>query len=535
MKTKTKNPTIILRRWTRFLGAMLTVALMAPVAVFSQSAPVLNLPLDAAINVSTSPTLSFVATAGDSVYHMQIDTSNVFGTTVYNDSTLTGVSDTISGLRNATKYYWRVSVKDSATNGVTSDYSTIHSFTTWDATPTTPLLPVTLGSTDGFAILSYAGITNIDPTSITGDIGVSPLAGSYMTGFDPSNVVGTIYGVDATGPTGSVPAPSMLTVAMGDLTIAYNDAAGRTVDPIGVSGNLGGRTLYSGLYKSTGTLEITSGNLTLDAQGDTNAVWIFQIASSFNMTSGRQVFLSGGAQASNIFWQAGSAATFGTTCVMKGTIMAYTNITFATGASLEGRALARTESVTLQSNTIVRPIRKATKVATPSITSNGSSFADSVIVTLACATSNAQIYYTLNDSTADNTKTLYTAPFTLKATTTVKACAYLMNSTKSDSIKAIFTKDGVPSALNGLAPQKFELFQNYSNQSIEFTVPSNGRTTLRILNMLGQEVAMLFNGEAEAGKYNQVQCNTSGLAKGLYFSKLEFNGKVNLKKMVLVK
>jgi hypothetical protein len=119
-----------------------------------------------------------------------------------------------------------------------------------------------------------------------------------------------------------------------------------------VSGNLGGRTLYSGLYKSTGSLEISSGDLTLDAQGDVNAVWIFQIASSFNMTSGRQVFLSGGAKASNIFWQVGSAATFGTTCTMKGTILAQTTITFATGASLEGRALARTASVTLQSNVI---------------------------------------------------------------------------------------------------------------------------------------------------------------------------------------
>ena len=88
---------------------------------------------------------------------------------------------------------------------------------------------------------------------------------------------------------------------------------------------------------------------------------------------------------------------------------------------------------------------------------------------------------------------------------------------------------------NGLSPQKVALFQNYRNQSIEFTVPSNGRTTLRILNTLGQEIAMLFNGEAEAGKYNQVQFNTSGLAKGLYFSKLEFNGNVQMKKVLLVK
>ncbi len=212
--------------------------------------------------------------------------------------------------------------------------------------------PVTLGLTDGFAILSYAGITNTGPTSITGDVGASPITGASMTGFETVALVGTIYTVDASGPTGYVTNAAMLTQAMLDLTTAFNDAAGRTVNPIGIAGNLGGQTLPPGLYKSTSSLEISSGDLTLDAKGDANAVWIFQIASSFNMTSGRQVFLIGGAKASNIFWQVGSAATFGTTAVMKGTIMAYANITFATGASLEGRALARTESVTLDANTI---------------------------------------------------------------------------------------------------------------------------------------------------------------------------------------
>ncbi|MEX2189330.1 MAG: ice-binding family protein [Bacteroidota bacterium] len=352
MMVSTTSMTSLFSRRARIFGAVLTVAMMVPSVVLSQ-APVLDLPANAAGNVSTSPTLSWIAAAGDSVYHLQVDTSVAFSSTVFDDSTITGVAQDVVGLRNATKYYWRVSVKDSASaGGATSPYSTVRDFTTWTSTPTTPLLPVTLGLTGGFAILSYAGVTNTGPSIITGDVGVSPLAGSYMSGFGTSNVVGTIYGVDATGPSGSIPYPSMLTQAMGDLTIAYDDAAGRTVDPIGVAGDLGGLTLYSGLYKSNSALEITSGDLTLDAQGDVNAVWIFQITSDFNMTSGRQVFLSGGAKASNIFWQVGSSATFGTTTVMKGTIMAYAGITFATGASLEGRALARTESVTLQSNTI---------------------------------------------------------------------------------------------------------------------------------------------------------------------------------------
>src|SRR5207237_4226124 len=107
------------------------------------------------------------------------------------------------------------------------------------------------------------------------------------------------------------------TQAQLDLTVAYNDAAGRTVGAVTVAGNLGGQTLAPGLYTSTSSLEISSGDLTLDAQGDTNAVFIFQMASTLTTTSGRQVILSGGAQAANIYCQVGSSATLGTTSVLE--------------------------------------------------------------------------------------------------------------------------------------------------------------------------------------------------------------------------
>jgi len=136
-----------------------------------------------------------------------------------------------------------------------------------------------------------------------------------------------------------------------DLTTAYNDAAGRSVGAVTVAGNLGGQTLTPGLYKSTSSLEISSGDLTLDAQGDANAVFIFQMASTLTTTS-RQVILSGSAQAANVFWQVGSSATLGTTSVFKGNILAITSITLATGATLDGRALARNGAVTLDTNTI---------------------------------------------------------------------------------------------------------------------------------------------------------------------------------------
>ncbi len=199
--------------------------------------------------------------------------------------------------------------------------------------------PVSLASAASFAVLAGSTVTNTGSTVVTGDLGVSP--GTAVTGFPPGTVTGTIHAGDA-----------VAADAEANLTIAYNDAAGRTLCPISVAGNLGGMTLTPGLYKSTSSLEISSGDLTLDAQLNASAVFIFQMASTFSTTSGRQVILAGGAQASNIFWQVGSSATFGTTSTFIGTVMAYASITMTTGATLDGRALAMTGAVTLDTNTV---------------------------------------------------------------------------------------------------------------------------------------------------------------------------------------
>lgn len=199
--------------------------------------------------------------------------------------------------------------------------------------------PVPLGSAANFAVLAGATVTNTGLTTVTGDLGVSP--GTAVTGFPPGTVNGTIHAGNPTA-------------AQADLTTAYNNAAGRT-GGASVSGNLGGLTLTPGLYTSTSSLEISSGDLTLNAQGNANAVFIFQMASTLTTTSGRQVILSGGAQASNIFWQVGSSATFGTTSVFKGNILALQSITLTAGATLDGRALARMGAVTLDANTVTRP------------------------------------------------------------------------------------------------------------------------------------------------------------------------------------
>jgi hypothetical protein len=203
--------------------------------------------------------------------------------------------------------------------------------------------PVVLGAADNFVVLAGDTVTNTGPTSLTGDLGVSP--GTAVTGFPPGTVTGTQHLADPTSAQGAA-----------DLTTAYNDAAGRTLCPVTVAGNLGGQTLTPGLYKSTSSLEISAGDLTLDAQGDANAVFIFQMASTLTTTSGRQVILAGSAKASRIFWQVGSSATLGSTSAFQGTVMADQAITLETGATLTGRALARIAAVTLDSNTIVKPL-----------------------------------------------------------------------------------------------------------------------------------------------------------------------------------
>jgi len=204
--------------------------------------------------------------------------------------------------------------------------------------------PVALGSINSggndFAVLAHTTVTSVGLTTVTGDLGVWP--GTAVTGFGPGVVTGTIYA-------GVAPADA----AQSSLTAAYNDAAGRPADAT-VAGNLGGRTLNPGVYKSTSTLGISSGELTLDALGDSNGVFIFQIASALTVTSGRQVILSGGAQAENVFWQVGSSATLGTTSNFAGTILAQASVALKTGATLNGRALARDGAVTLESN-IVTP------------------------------------------------------------------------------------------------------------------------------------------------------------------------------------
>jgi hypothetical protein len=217
--------------------------------------------------------------------------------------------------------------------------------------------PVFLGTAGNFVILAKTGISTTGTTSVVGDIGLSPAAASYITGFglimDSSNtfstsalVTGKVYAADYASPT-----PAMMTTVISDMETAYTDAAGRTLPDFTElgAGNIDGLTLVPGLYKwGTGVTIPTGVTLT----GGANDVWIFQIAQDLTVGNGAIVTLSGGAQATNIFWQVAGQVTLGTTSQFKGIILCKTLIEMNTGAKLEGRALAQT-AVTLDSAIVV--------------------------------------------------------------------------------------------------------------------------------------------------------------------------------------
>ncbi|MYR22010.1 ice-binding family protein, partial [Streptomyces sp. SID6137] len=200
--------------------------------------------------------------------------------------------------------------------------------------------PVPLGTADSFAVLAGSAVTNTGPSVITGDLGVSP--GTAISGFPPGLVNGAQHSADA-----------VAAQAQTDLVTAFNDAAGQATDGA-LPADAGGLTLVPGVYTASSTLGLT-GTLTLDAQGDPNAVWVFQVGSGLTTASSSQVLLTNGASPCNVFWQVGSSATLGTDSTFVGNILALTSISATTGATIDGRALARNGAVTLDTNTITRP------------------------------------------------------------------------------------------------------------------------------------------------------------------------------------
>jgi ethanolamine utilization microcompartment shell protein EutS len=217
-----------------------------------------------------------------------------------------------------------------------------------------PALAQTLGTATTFAVLGGSTVTNTGSSVVTGDLGVSP--GTAITGFPPGIVVGTIHSADA-----------VALQAQSDVTTAYNALAGLACTGNLTGTDLGGLTLTAGVYCFSSSAQLT-GILTLNAQGDPAAVFVFQIGSTLTTASNSSVVLINGAQSCNVFWQVGSSATLGTDTAFAGNILALTSITLNTGASISGRALARNGAVTMDTNNVSNALCSLGPSPTPTLT-----------------------------------------------------------------------------------------------------------------------------------------------------------------------
>lgn len=297
---------------------------------FCPTSTIVTATFSKAINPATLTSSTFTVNAG---------AANIAGQVGYVAATNTATFTPTVPLPASSSFTATISTGANDTFGNPLASNFVWTFTTSAACP--PPATVALNTASCFAILGSSTVTNTGPTVITGaDLGLSP--GTAVTGFPP----GTL-----TPPADMEVTTAAAAQAQLDLTAAYNAAAGTAGGAV-LPGDISGLTFFPGVYKTSSTVQLSSGNVTLDAQGNSSAVFIFQIGSTLTTLGSTQVVLAGGALAQNVFWQVGSSATLGTNSIFQGTILANTSITLTTGATLNGRALASTGAVTLDSNII---------------------------------------------------------------------------------------------------------------------------------------------------------------------------------------
>jgi hypothetical protein len=313
---------------------------------------VTGVPRNQAVSITFSEAMD-PATINASTFTLMQGANAVPGVVTYSGTTATFTPSNV--LAAATLYTATVTTGAKALSGNSLAANVVWSFTTGGTT--SALAVVNLGSSINYLILAKTAITNIPTSALTGDLGLSPAAESYITGLalidatgysTSAQVTGHVFAADMASPT-----PVTLTTAVNDMLTAYTDAAGRpSPDFLELyTGNIGGKTLSAGLYKWTNTVTIPS-DVTIS--GSATDVWIFQIAGNLTMSSAKNITLSGGALAKNIFWQVAGEVTIGTTSHFEGIILSMTAITFQTGASMNGRALAQT-AVILDQNAVTEP------------------------------------------------------------------------------------------------------------------------------------------------------------------------------------
>ena len=318
----------------------------------SPSSNATNVVLNKVISVTFSEAMN-PSTINTTTFSLKQGTTPVLGTVGYSGTTATFTPSV--ALTSGMIYSATISTGAKSAVGISLAVNATWNFTT--GVNTQGLAAVGLGAAGNYVILAKTAINNNPTSAITGDLGISPAATSYITGLSITNatgyatsaqVTGKIYAADMASPTST-----NLTTAVNDMTTAYNDAAGRPSPDFSElgTGNIGGKTLTEGLYKWTNTVTAPT-NLIIS--GSSTDVWIFQIAGDLTVSSGVKITLSGGAQAKNIFWQVAGTVSIGTTAEFKGVVLSKTGITLARGAAFSGRALAQT-AVILDGNVVTKP------------------------------------------------------------------------------------------------------------------------------------------------------------------------------------
>lgn len=320
-------------------------------------------PTDAAMNIPRNTTVT--ATFSEAMNPATLTTAATFtlkqgATVVPGAVTYAGSVATLtlsSNLTSNTTYTATITTAAEDVGGTPLQVAKTWSFTTKNTSVSGPGV-VNLGTASTYVILAKSGISTTGTTAVVGDMGLSPIAATGITGFALSSpptdhttsalVTGFVYASDYAPPT-----PANLGIAVLDMQAAYTDAAGRTLPDFTElgAGDIDGQTLVPGLYKWGTGLMFANG---ITITGSATDTWIFQVAGNLTVGDGAMVTLAGGARPENIVWQVAGSASFGTTSNFKGIVLCQTQISYNTNSIMLGRALAQT-AVTLNSTTITKP------------------------------------------------------------------------------------------------------------------------------------------------------------------------------------
>lgn len=357
----------ITQRFLIVLLAILTIATAfvgCKADILTLDAPVVSstLPDNTSTGAAINGTISAIfnepvdpATITSETFLVSDGTTSVAGIVTYDAPNKKAIFAPSANLLNTTAYTVTLTTDVKNTEGTGLSESKVWTFTT--AAAGSGPAPVNLRTAANYVILAKSAISTVPDSIITGNVGISPAAESYMTGFSQTDatgyatsfqVAGFLYAADMAPPTNT-----NLTTAVEDMMTAYTDAAGRSTPNFldHGAGEIGSLSLIPGLYKWNNAVTIGS-DVTIN--GGANDVWIFQVSGDLTISSNFDVILSGGAQAKNIFWQVSGETVMGTGSHFEGIVLCQTNITMNTGSSINGKLLAQT-NIAIAQSTVTNP------------------------------------------------------------------------------------------------------------------------------------------------------------------------------------